>query len=52
MTQEQATQLVQVYNALMMVNTNGKSSIIMGKCLESLENLLPQIKIEDLAQEE
>lgn len=46
MKTEQANQLLQIYNTLMTVNAHGRDCVILGRCLEALENLLPQIKIE------
>lgn len=46
MKTDQANQLLQIYNTLMTINAHGRDCVILGRCLEALENLLPQIKIE------
>ena len=52
MTQEQATQLTRIYNTLLLVNTKGEDTIIMGDCLKALKNLMPQISIIEDKKEE
>ena len=42
MNKEQATQLVRIYNTLMTVNTSGKDTVVMGRCLEAFEELILQ----------
>ena len=38
---ECAEQLVRIYNTLRLVKTSGEDTVLMGKCLESFQNLLP-----------
>ena len=40
MTINEATQLSNIYNTLLLVKTCGVDTRIMGKCLENLENFL------------
>lgn len=46
--------LVSIYNALNTISTNGKDTVIMGKCLETFENFLlsQQKQIENNKKEE
>ena len=46
MTIEQANQLINIYNALLQINTKGEDTIIMAECLISLKTLLPQLKVD------
>ena len=46
MTLEQANQLVNIYNNLLLVNTRGEDTMIMGECLLALKALMSQIKVE------
>lgn len=46
MTMEQANQLINIYNALLQINTKGEDTIIMAECLISFKTLLPQIKVD------
>lgn len=39
------TQLVKIYNTLLLVSTKGEDTIIMGQCLTSLNDLLKQIQM-------
>lgn len=47
MTIEQANQLVNIYNALLSINTKGEDTIIMAECLVALKTLLPQLKVDE-----
>lgn len=40
---EQYEQLVRIFNTLNTVYTNGKNSLIMGTCLQNLEQLIYEI---------
>lgn len=40
MNKEQLTYLSQLYNTFCLVNTCGKDTVLMGKCLEAFENFL------------
>lgn len=47
MNMNEANQLARIYNTLLLVNTQGKDTILMGKCLESFQKFLEQINIEE-----
>lgn len=46
MTQEQLVTLAQIYNSLMQIETSGQSTRIMGKCLDTLEELIINLQKE------
>lgn len=45
MTQELALQLSRIYNTLLLVNTKGEDSILMGECLKAFKNFLANLTI-------
>lgn len=47
MTTNEINHLARIYNTLLMVKTQGEDTIIMGKCLESLQSFLTSASVEE-----
>ena len=45
MTIEQAKLLVDIYNALLQINTKGEDTVTMAECLVAFKSLLSQLEI-------
>lgn len=52
MTQEQANQFVNIYNALLTISTKGEDTKTMAQVLQAMEYLANSIKIVEEPQEE
>lgn len=37
-------QLIKVYNTLLLVNTRGEDTVVMGQCLSSFKNVLLELQ--------
>ena len=46
MNMNEAKQLANIYNNLLLVKTSGEDTMIMGKCLELFQAFLSQISIQ------
>lgn len=52
MNQEQINQLSKIYNTLCLIETKGENSILMGNCLQALQQFIRDSVALSLAEEE
>lgn len=48
MSQEQLILLQRIYNTLMLVSTKGEDTMTMADCLQAMQNLIEQLKQEQI----